>query len=213
LALLDILVKNYSHLITDKNLEPVLVEVQPLLNDSDLHIAQLTMNLLTSVAKGHKSSIKVVQSTSFSQILLLARSPLLQGAALNSMLEFFKSLVAANLPGLGQKDLLKLLVDPVLSPSGASIHKQGRASIAKCVAALVVTQSPAEAQNVVSQFASHLKPNDSSTAHQQTFSLLVIGEIGKHKDLSKINGLKNIIIESFNHNSEEVKSAASYALS
>ena len=35
---------------------------------------------------------------------------------------------------------------------------------------------------------------------------------GKHKDLSKINGLKNIIIESFNHNSEEVKSAASYAL-
>ena len=78
LALLDILVKNYSHLITDKNLEPVLVEVQPLLNDSDLHIAQLTMNLLTSVAKGHKSSIKVVQSTSFAQILLLAQSPLLQ---------------------------------------------------------------------------------------------------------------------------------------
>jgi len=99
-----------------------------------------------------------------------------------------------------------------LAPSGASIHKQGRASIAKCVAALVVTQSPAEAQTVVSQFASYLKPNDSSTAHQQTFSLLVIGEIGKHKDLSKINGLKNIIIESFNHNSEEVKSAASYAL-
>ena len=32
------------------------------------------------------------------------------------------------------------------------------------------------------------------------------------RDLSKINGLKNIIIESFNHNSEEVKSAASYAL-
>ena len=58
------------------------------------------------------------------------------------MLEFFQSLVSANLPGLGQKDLLKLLVDPVLSPSGASIHKQGRASIAKCVAALVVTQSP-----------------------------------------------------------------------
>ena len=78
LALLDILVKNYSHLITDKNLEPVLVEVQPLLNDSDLHIAQLTMNLLTSVAKGHKSSIKVVQNTSFAQILLLAQSPLLQ---------------------------------------------------------------------------------------------------------------------------------------
>ena len=64
--------------------------------------------------------------------------------------------------------------------SGASIHKQGRASIAKCVAALVITQSPNEIQTVVSQFASYLKPNDASTAHQQTFSLLVIGEIGKH---------------------------------
>lgn len=57
---------------------------------------------------------------------------------------------------------------------------QGRASIAKCVAALVVTQSTAEAHNVVTQFAANLKPNDASTAHQQTFSLLAIGEIGKH---------------------------------
>ena len=68
------------------------------------------------------------------------------------MLEFFQSLVSANLPGLGQKDLLKLLVDPVLSPSGASIHKQGRASIAKCVAALVVTQSPGEILIIIDQY-------------------------------------------------------------
>ena len=78
LKLLDILVKNYASLITDKNLEPVLMEVQPLLNDSDLHIAQLTMNLLTSVARLHKSSVKVVQNTSFHQIFTLAQSPLLQ---------------------------------------------------------------------------------------------------------------------------------------
>ena len=32
------------------------------------------------------------------------------------------------------------------------------------------------------------------------------------RDLSQINGLKNVIIDSFNHNNEEVKSAASYAL-
>jgi len=37
--------------------------------------------------------------------------------------------VAARLPGLGQKDLMKLLVDPVLAQSGSSIHKQGKASI------------------------------------------------------------------------------------
>jgi hypothetical protein len=88
--------------------------------------------------------------------------------------------VTAKLPGLSQKDLLSMLVTPVLQPTGSSIHKQGRASIAKCVAALVVTQSPAEAHAVVTQFAGNLKPTEVSTAHQQTFSLLVIGEIGKH---------------------------------
>ena len=88
--------------------------------------------------------------------------------------------MAARLPGLGQKDLMKLLVEPVLAPSGASIHKQGKASIAKWVAALVVTQNPTEAHAVVSQFAGHLKPTDTNTAHQQTFALLVIGEVGKH---------------------------------
>lgn len=125
LVLLDTLVKNYSAQITDKNLEPVLVELQPLLNDSDLHIAQLTMNLLTSVAKLHKGSLITVQKTSLNQIFCLSQSPLLQGAALNAMLEFFQSLVAARLPGLGQKDLLKLLVDPVLANTGSGIHKQG----------------------------------------------------------------------------------------
>ena len=97
-----------------------------------------------------------------------------------AMLDFFQALVAAKLPGLGAKDLMKLLVDPVLAPTGASIHKQGKASIAKCVAALIVTQKGNEAHEIVKQFASYLKPSDPSTAHQQTFSLLVIGETGKH---------------------------------
>ena len=137
---------------------------------------------------------------------------MLQGAALNSMLDFFQSLVAAKLPGLGSKDLLGMLINPVLQSSGASIHKQGRASIAKCVAAVVATQKPQDAQAVVQSLASNIAPQDPSTAHQQAFSLLAIGEIGKHIDLNKINGLKNIILESFNHPIEEVKSAASYAL-
>ena len=67
-----------------------MVELQPLLTDTDLHIAQLTMNLLTSVAKLHKSSLPMVQKTSLAQIFHLSQSPLLQGAALNAMLEFFQ---------------------------------------------------------------------------------------------------------------------------
>lgn len=54
-------------------------------------------------------------SGSHSQVLHIAKSPLLQGAALNSMLEFFKSLVQANLPGLSFHELLNMLISPVLT--------------------------------------------------------------------------------------------------
>ena len=76
------------------------------------------------------------------------------------MLQFFQSLVAAKMPGLEQKDLLDMLVNPVMAPGangGERIHKQGRSSIAKCVAALVVTQSSQEAHSVVQSFANTLK--------------------------------------------------------
>ena len=42
-----------------------------------------------------------------------------------------QALVAAQIPELNQQRLLEMLVNPVSEPSGANIHKQGRASIAK----------------------------------------------------------------------------------
>ena len=57
----------------------MLAELPPLINESDLHVAQLCLTLLTSIATLHKSSL-----ANFLQILLpcvmqLVRSPLLQG--------------------------------------------------------------------------------------------------------------------------------------
>jgi cullin-associated NEDD8-dissociated protein 1 len=50
------------------------------------------------------------------------------GAALSSMLEFFQALVQAGLPGLGFRDLISLLRNPVLAVdpnvSGLQLHKQ-----------------------------------------------------------------------------------------
>ncbi|XP_040569539.1 cullin-associated NEDD8-dissociated protein 1 [Lepeophtheirus salmonis] len=210
LTLLDTVVRNYSTSINATNLSTVLVELHPLLTESDLHIAQLTLHFLTSVAKLQKDSLPSIYDTSLMEIFKLAQSPLLQGAALVAMLDFLKALVAADLPGLGERDLLMKLILPVMKPSGSSIHKQGRASIAKCVAALVVT-NPETAQTVVKDFSENLK-EQSDNYHKQTFSLLAIGEIGNYIDLSKNAELKNIVLKSFNHSSEEVKSAASYAL-
>ena len=139
----------------------------------------------------------------------MAESPLLQGAALTAMLDFFKSVVSAGVPGLAHSDLLALLVNPVLGGKGGTIHKQGRANIAKCVASLV-SHSEREAVVVVKQFMGNL--TSSQQDYSLTFSLLAIGETGRGADLSQLSELKPAILTAFNHTSEEVKSAASYAL-
>lgn len=95
------------------------------------------------------------------------------------MLEFFQALVTSNCEEITHKALLNVLIDPVMGPTGNQIHKQGRASIAKCTAALVTTQSEAEAYAVVDTFAETLTQADCQP-HRQTFALLAIGEIGKH---------------------------------
>jgi cullin-associated NEDD8-dissociated protein 1 len=107
-----------------QSLHPVLVELPPLLSDSDLHIAQLTMNLLSSVARLRPDALPVVTTASLPEVYRLAQSPLLQGAALTAMLDLYQALVASNSPDLSQRRLIEALVNPVLATEGATIHKQ-----------------------------------------------------------------------------------------
>lgn len=108
-------------------LSMVICELPPLLNECDLHIAQLTLTLLTSVAQTLPSALDNIGSEILPEILVLVKSPLLQGAALASMLDFFQALVQAGLPGLGFRELVILLRQPVTSDNAAStLHKQVR---------------------------------------------------------------------------------------
>ncbi|XP_043472361.1 cullin-associated NEDD8-dissociated protein 1 [Leptopilina heterotoma] len=206
LTLLDTLVQNYSSALNSDLLDKVTVELPALLNESDLHIAQLTLTLLTTIAKLHPVALTRVSENILPEILVLVKSPLLQGAALNSMLEFFQALVQAGVPGLSYRELLSMLVAPVNIPQ---LHKQAYHSLAKCAAALTIMW-PQEAIGVVGQFLKDVQNPQSDARH--IFALLVIGEIGRHVDLSNISSLKVIILNSFSTQSEEVKQAASYTL-
>lgn len=110
----------------------VLQELPLLLSEADLHIGQLSLNLLTSIAKLLPVALHNISESILPEILTLVKSPLLQGAALNSMLELFQALVVADLPNLGYQELLILLVNPVttqgtIGPNGVPVpplHKQ-----------------------------------------------------------------------------------------
>lgn len=209
LTLLDTVVTNYSSALSPQMLDKVLVELPPLINESDLHIAQLCLTLLTSTAKLHKSSLGNFLQLIMPDVMALVRSPLLQGGALKAMQDLFEAVVRAGLPGLGYQDILTHLLAPLVSPHASNIHKQAYHSMAKCVAALTLTH-PSEAVGVVNRFLMDVTNPRSPTV--QSFSLLAIGEIGKHIDLSGIPQLKDAVVASFSSPSEEVKSAASYAL-
>ncbi|GLV39340.1 Cullin-associated and neddylation-dissociated 1 [Carabus blaptoides fortunei] len=210
LSLLDTLVQNYSHYLYTDLLRSVISEVPPLLSEADLHIAQLTLVLLTSIARVYSGALVDVSDTILPEILVLVKSPLLQGAALDAMLEFFQALVGCRLPGLGYHDVLKLLVRPVaIGSPAANLHKQAFHSLAKCVAAITVIFEH-EALPVVEQFMKDVGSANNDAQH--VFALLVIGEIGRHIDLSSVGTLKQVILNSFSNVSEEVKSAASYTL-
>lgn len=56
----------------------VMVELPPLISDSDFHIAQLTLILLTSIAKVHPMAL-ASSNNILPEVISLAKSPLLQG--------------------------------------------------------------------------------------------------------------------------------------
>uniref|UniRef100_A0A671N3I7 Cullin-associated NEDD8-dissociated protein 1 n=1 Tax=Sinocyclocheilus anshuiensis TaxID=1608454 RepID=A0A671N3I7_9TELE len=127
-----------------------------------------------------------------------------------AMLEFFQALVATGTASLGYMDLLRMLTGPVYAQSTALTHKQSYYSIAKCVAALT-RACPKEGPAVVGQFIQDVK-NSRSTDSIRLLALLSLGEVGHHVDLSGQPELKTVILDAFSSASEEVKSAASYAL-
>ncbi|XP_046445430.1 cullin-associated NEDD8-dissociated protein 1-like [Daphnia pulex] len=211
LALLDPIVNSYSAALTPELLHAVLTEIPPLLSESDLHIAQLTLNLLTSVARNQRSAFQTggVNGGILSEVFNLLRSPLLQGVALGSLLDFLQALVEFNAPGsgLGYRDLLMCLMNLASKPG---LHKTAHHSVAQAVATLVVTQPVSEAFTLVQNFLQEAQRPHSDWQH--IFALLCMGEIGKRMDLHQVPGLGQAIIDSFGPPNEEVKSAASLAL-
>lgn len=209
LILLNTIVQNYCHCFESNLLLSAIGEMQPLLNESDLHVTTMTLTVLTSTAQKVPSALIHVNDYIIPEVLQLVRSPLLQGSALNSTLLFFQAIVAASLPKLGYRDLLSLLVAPVLQTGKVQLHKQAFHSMARCVAALTL-QCPDEAIPVARELLQDIQ-RPRSDSHL-VFCLLTIGEIGRHFDLSTIEPLPTVLLETFSTPSEEVKGAASHAL-
>lgn len=230
-CLLSIYKYNSSNITSEQLKVNILPEVALLISDNDLHITQVTLKLLTLVCKLNGPQLIVPM---IPQLLLLIQSPLLQGLALESLIELYQEIVRHNYNSLTYKETIHMLTKPIYNPStiktknqpqetsssSLAIHKQAFYSIAKCIANLTVDNKSINDTTyylIIKQFINDIK-SDKSSESIKLLCLLCLGETGKYielnsKELNETpNELEKVILNSFSSNIEEVKSAASYAL-
>ncbi|CAH2312122.1 cullin-associated NEDD8-dissociated 1-like isoform X1 [Pelobates cultripes] len=207
---LVVLVRNYSDCLKPPMVDPLLGELPPLLSETDMHVAQVTVDFLTTLVTAYPASIFKLSSHILPQLFQLVHSPLLQGGALISIQSFLRALVLSRTSQLGYTELMKQLTGPV-NTSGSTLHKQAFHSVAKCVATLA-NACPKESNVSINQFIQDAKsPRVGDPV--KVLAFLALAEIGRERSLgAQQKELKSVILEAFSSTSEEVKSAASYAL-
>ncbi|KAI8987133.1 armadillo-type protein [Pilobolus umbonatus] len=218
LECLAILLNRYGSFISTTSYTNLLKELKPLISDSDLHLLPLALNTVASILKANSDCVNDVKMFVLPILFQLIQSPLLQGAALDSLLSMFAAFAKAS-PN-DYQSLINGLVNPLLEAktSGVSAggvaavaNKQAASTVAQIAAILAVNTNGTNRDNTIRQFQSYIKDfskNDSI----KYLSLLTIGEIGRRIDLTYFPDIHNDVMQLFSAQSEEVKFAAAFAL-
>ncbi|MED6238937.1 Cullin-associated NEDD8-dissociated protein 1, partial [Ataeniobius toweri] len=212
LACLTVLVTHHAASIKPAALEPVLSEIPPLVDESDMHVSQVSITLLTCMAKACPSSLAKISSSVLPGVFKLIHSPLLQGGALLAILDFLQALVTSKATNLGYSQLLKSLMEPFQSSKTSAdvLHRQSYHSVARCVAALS-SASPKETPGTVTNLIQQVKTS-SSPESARVLALLCLGQVGRNGSLGGSKEVQGVILEAFSSTYEEIKTAASCAL-
>ena len=206
------------------NYEVLASELVAMINDTDLHITQLALSLLSTIIKSSPGSVKGIiegpNSCVLAELKRLIQSALLQGAALEALCDVLKDLLSVSFESQEQissiqyKNLVKSLLDPIYdfdsSAQGQALalSKQGFYSTAKIIAVLTLS-CPGEGIELINKLLEGINENSSESVN--LICLLVLGNIGRSLDLSSYSSLQNVIMDAFKSSSEDVKSAASFA--
>lgn len=139
------------------------MELKALISDADLHLLPLALRTVEAIIVANPVSVKNVKETILDSLFKLIWSPLLQGAALESLLSLFGALARAS-PSDYQL-LVKGLVDPLLEAKATDVsagsvtavaNKQAASTVAQCVAVLVTNAEAASRDETVRMFQGYI---------------------------------------------------------
>nr|KAF6334923.1 putative cullin associated and neddylation dissociated 2 (putative) [Pipistrellus kuhlii] len=213
LAALDALAQRQGLSLPPPAVRVVLAELPALVSESDMHVAQLAMDFLTTVAQAQPASLAEVSGPVLSALLQLLRSPLLPAGVLAAAQGLLQALVGTRPPCVDYAKLMGLLTAPVYEQAadgGPGLHKQVFHSLARCVAALTAA-CPQEAAGTANRLVCDARSPKSSTG-VKVLAFLSLAEVGQVAGPGPQRELKAVLLDALGSPSEDVRAAASYAL-
>ncbi|KAI7907940.1 armadillo-type protein [Cokeromyces recurvatus] len=219
LECLIILIQRFGQIIPAKSFSSLLTELKPLISDSDLLLLPLALNVVQSILVTSPQSVNEIKVSILPSLFKLIESPLLQGSALDSLLNMFAAFGKVN--PADYQTLVNGLVHPLLNVKTATgvaaggvaavSNKQAASTVAQCVAVLAANANQMNRNQTVKEFQSYIL-NPTINDSIKYLSLLSIGEIGRRIDLSEFPEINEQVIHLFSAQSEEIKFAAAFAL-
>jgi cullin-associated NEDD8-dissociated protein 1 len=195
-------------------LSTILHELASIISDHDLSLAHGGLRLLyTVITKFSSSSISIIKVELYANLTQLASSSILQGQALVSLVEVYKALSMASSADLSYDQLFQDLYKKNIfqSSSAAALSKQSAMNLAKCIAGITANAKLEIQIQTLDIFIADLQSSSSTSSHRQ-LTLFCIGEVGYHVKIDKNLQVKEMVIQCFDSDVEEVRGAAAYAL-
>ncbi len=210
LQCLDALLASPSSLLTQDLISAVLQESHVLISDTDLYLTHLSLRItLTVLRKNAAASAEPILGFVYQRIVEVAKSALIQGVALQSLISLFQELSTANLTKMRFQDIFASLYVSSTAKSAPNLSKQALSNLSKCVAGVMHGISAKVLDETVARFTKDAAGADEST---RQLALLSLGEVGQTTDLSQRSQVQKLLLDCFESPSEDTKLAAAYAL-
>ncbi|KAG2142690.1 armadillo-type protein [Suillus cothurnatus] len=190
---LDTLLKRYSSGVPT-DLPPTLVpQIRPYISTTDISLLSHALTIITVLLElSPTATFPEVEREVLGDIYQIAHSPLVSGAALDSLLMPDSQIATHVVPNLA------------ISAEKANKSDANLANVAKCIGQ-VVQSDQGVAAGTIAVYSKYIKKSSKSksTTSVVVLSLLIVGELGRFIDMSKQQDTFSNTIEHFSAEEEE----------
>ncbi|KAJ7366442.1 armadillo-type protein [Mycena albidolilacea] len=203
---LDVLLRSYTGGMPAALPSALVPQIKSFLSTSDIPLLSQALSLLALLLElAPTTTFPEIESDLLPDVYRIAHSPLVSGAALDSLLSFCAALVSAD-----RQIATHLVPNLVIAVEKAPRADASPNNVAKAVAQIVRSEQ-AIAAGTIAQYAKNIKQTSKAKSTTVVLSLLILGELGRFIDMSNQQEIFRDAIEHFASEQEDIRAAASFA--